>query len=74
MVGGRNDNLEKSMIREISVLSLDKLNWITVKHYGLTTPEISNFSSCLVESKIIIFGGVTNKMYKNADMNIIELD
>jgi hypothetical protein len=62
------------MLSEISVLSLDKLNWITVKTFGLSKLEMCNFSSCLVESKIIVFGGVTTKMYKNADIYVIELD
>lgn len=42
---------------DISILDLENLNWISVEENGLKNLMKCAFSSCIIGSKIIIFGG-----------------
>ncbi len=77
--GGKNDKLiGKNMIfGDMFALNLENLNWSEVKLHGIRDQNLlakAFHSCCLVDSKMIIFGGITENGYVNTSLYIIELD
>ncbi|CAD8174604.1 unnamed protein product [Paramecium octaurelia] len=72
--GGRNDSKEENILNDLYVLQLMQMNWVLVQQIGGF--KYGKFSHCSIsiDSKILIFGGYTQNVYANADIQLIELD
>ncbi|CAD8070637.1 unnamed protein product [Paramecium primaurelia] len=72
--GGRNDSKQDNILNDLYVLQLMQMNWVLVQQIGGF--KYGKFSHCSVsiDSKILIFGGYTQNVYANADIQLIELD
>jgi len=53
---------------------MNNLNWIEIKYNGDKVPARCMHSSALLDSKLIIFGGINDNGLLNSDLFILELD
>ncbi|CAD8181227.1 unnamed protein product [Paramecium octaurelia] len=72
--GGRNDSKEGNILNDLFVLQLQQLNWVMVQQIGSLKHGKCSHCSISIDSKILIFGGYTQNVYANADIQLIELD
>ena len=56
------------------MLRMDNFQWMKVKHEGSQLRGSANFGSTLVNSKLIIFGGIQENLFPYNETYIIELD
>lgn len=77
LFGGRNDTFgaaSKSIFNDLWILRLDSLIWAKVACYGDIPERRYNFSSCLVGTQLVIFGGLNGKTYNGAALYICEME
>lgn len=71
------DRKQTEFVDDIRVLRVDTLEWFKVsyKSEGFDRfPDLYNFSSALVDDKIVVFGGMKGKYTLSRDMFSIELE
>jgi len=74
--GGRNDNNKiKSILNDLYFLQVDTLTWIEVKYVNgkESNPRFSH-ACALLDTKLIIFGGVGNEFGMEKSLEIIEMN
>ncbi len=57
-----------SILGDICILNLENLQWIKIEQNGLKNIKKCAFSSIIVDSSIIIFGGHDEGGFSNADL------
>ncbi|CAD8086895.1 unnamed protein product [Paramecium sonneborni] len=72
--GGRNDSRDGNILNDLYVLQLMQMNWVLVQQIGALKYGKCSHCSVSIDSKILIFGGYTQNVYANADIQLIELD
>jgi len=72
--GGCTNNKQNAVCSDIHMLRMDNLTWIKVQVTGSNLGASANFASALVNSKLIIFGGISENMWPSNHYNVIELD
>ena len=68
----RNVKLHPAFYSDLAVLDLTHFIWLTVLVNGCTLPRCLH-SSCIVNEKLIIFGGLNSKGLLNSDICYINL-
>mmetsp|Transcript_2011 Transcript_2011/g.1811 ORF Transcript_2011/g.1811 Transcript_2011/m.1811 type:complete len:84 (+) Transcript_2011:209-460(+) len=56
------------------MLKMDNFEWIKITTQGLKLRGNANFGSALVNSKLVIFGGIKENLLPCNDTYVIELD
>ena len=83
--GGRNDSprLQRNrylsspngILSDVAILDLENLNWIQVEVHGIPNLMKCAFTSCLIDTRLIVFGGYEDNGYANlGDVYCLELD
>lgn len=77
--GGRDDGVisngqQSSLMNDIMLLNLEHMEWIRAEVTGFRFKPRCAHTSIIIESKMIIFGGFTEKSYLDSDLLVVELD
>jgi len=59
---------------DVCILDIESLTWTRVEENGLKSIYKCAFSSCLIDSKLITFGGYGENGYANSDIFVLEID
>ncbi|CDW83005.1 kelch motif family protein [Stylonychia lemnae] len=75
ITGGRNDNLpQNNILGDMHVLYLDSLTWIEVSFCSAKIIPRFQFQSVIIDTKLIIIGGMNSSYKIMHDYEVIELD
>ena len=72
--GGWGNKKDASIMNDLHLLRMDNMLWIEVEVLGMPLGKRGNFSSWVIQSKLIIFGGVKENMSSSNDSYVIEFD
>lgn len=61
-------------MKDLIILNLEYLEWMHVEVIGYQFKPRCSHNAVIVESKMIIFGGITEKGYLDSELLIIEMD
>ena len=72
--GGRNDSCPEPIFSDVSILNVFNLCWSKVTLFGLGNVPKCSHCSCVIGSKLVVFGGYTLQEYSCSDIFILELN